>query len=86
MLAVVREALSNVSRHAQAASAEVSLAAADSSLVLLVEDDGSGPGDGSGGRGLENIAARAGRHGGRAELRPRDPRGSQLVFDVPLRR
>ena len=84
VLAVVREALANVSRHAHATTAELSLSAVDRTLVLLVIDDGVGPGDGVGGRGLHNIATRAAKHGGRAELRARNQGGSQLVFEVPI--
>ena len=84
VVAVVREALSNVSRHAHAKSVELSLTAVDGSLVLLVVDDGVGPGNGIGGRGLDNIDSRAAKHNGRAELRPRAVGGSQLVFQVPI--
>ena len=40
LLAVLREALSNVARHAQATSTRVSVRAADGEAVLQVEDDG----------------------------------------------
>src|SRR4051812_43310759 len=39
---VAQEALSNVARHARAASVEVTLDTADGRFVLLVKDDGSG--------------------------------------------
>ena len=48
VLAVLREALSNVARHAQASSAHVTLTADPKlwRLTLVVEDDGVGPGSG----------------------------------------
>lgn len=71
MLATLREALSNVARHAGAASASV-MVLAGAELVLEVEDDGagtgavggSGPGTGGAretgsGNGLANMAGRA---------------------------
>ena len=84
VVAVVREGLANVARHAQATSAEVSVTAAGGQLIVLVMDDGRGPGDALGGRGLDNIAARAKRLGGKAALRPRGLGGSELIFEVPL--
>ena len=43
LLAVLRESLSNVIRHAEASSVDVTLAAG-TELVLVVSDDGVGPG------------------------------------------
>ena len=86
VVAIVREGLANVARHAQASSAEVSVTAVDGQLVVLVLDDGRGPGTGTGtgGRGLENIVARAAKLGGNALLRARPSGGSELIFEVPL--
>ena len=50
LLATLREALSNVARHARAGRVEVELAAEDGSLHLRVTDDGVGVGGGAGGR------------------------------------
>ena len=91
---VLREALSNVARHAGASRVVVDLTAGSSEVVLRVVDDGSGPpldGDGSGatssgGRGLGNLAQRAVARGGRFALRPGpDGRGAELEWRVPLR-
>ena len=47
MLAVLREALSNAARHAEARSVQVSVTVDEAFIVLLVADDGIGmPGDG----------------------------------------
>ncbi|MEJ7707617.1 MAG: histidine kinase [Nocardioidaceae bacterium] len=57
--AVLREALSNVARHAQATRAAVELTAGPAEIILTVTDDGVGPGDGSRESGLGNVRARA---------------------------
>ncbi|PLX94127.1 MAG: hypothetical protein C0619_03435 [Desulfuromonas sp.] len=57
------EAINNVHKHSHASSFEVGLELRDSSLILSVEDNGSGfvprPDGGSNGRGLNNIRERA---------------------------
>ena len=66
LLATLREALSNVARHAQASHAEVTVIADQGRLQLLVADDGVGPpaDDAPRGNGLANMAERAERLGG----------------------
>src|SRR5262245_32064539 len=86
LLATLREALSNVGRHAHATHVEVELAVSDGDLVLRVRDDGVGP-PGPGvkrGRGLANMAARADRRGGTLDLLPGDAAGTALTWRVPL--
>lgn len=84
LLAVQREALSNVARHAHATSAEVAIVLRDGWLTLTVVDDGVGPGtcDG-GGRGMVNMKERARSLGGDVELDPRPGGGSLLTWKVP---
>ena len=56
LVAVIREALSNVVRHAGASAVEVEIKVGNSSLVLLVDDDGQGIADrGSRWSGLANL-------------------------------
>ena len=68
---LAREALSNVSRHAGAATCRVSLYMSEDGGVLEVDDDGRGfdpataPGSG---QGLRNLRERAEGLGGRAEI------------------
>jgi len=84
LLAVLRESLSNVIRHAQASSVDVTLAAG-AELVLVVSDDGVGPGNSrDAGFGLHNMEARAVSLGGSFEMRARKPRGTLVEWRVPL--
>lgn len=84
MLATLREALSNVARHAHATRVEIELVA-DQQLELRVADDGVGPAAARAtrGHGLKNMATRAARLGGRLELRARQPTGTALEWRVP---
>jgi two-component system sensor histidine kinase DevS len=65
--AVVREALSNVARHARATAASVHLGVLGDELVIDVTDDGDGWDSGlvdAAGSGLRNLRTRAQAHGG----------------------
>jgi len=88
VLAVAREALSNVARHAQAAHAEVDLETADGFLTLRIADDGIGITDGGRRSGLNNLAERAAGLGGDFTIGPGDAErgGTVLVWRVPLER
>ncbi len=82
---MLREALSNVARHAAASEVDVHLVAVGRRLTLCVEDNGIGPPDAPGaGRGLHNMQARAEHLGGTFTLTPRLPSGSRLEWSVPL--
>ena len=85
MMAVLRESLSNVLRHAQASAVEITVAAGPE-LILTVADDGIGPPTAQGtGNGLRNMATRAATLGGHWAIRPRSPRGAIVEWRVPLR-
>lgn len=85
LLATLREALSNVARHAGASGVEVDLAVSGDGVLLRVVDDGCGVPDGpvSGGSGIRNITERAVRRGGRCEVRRRVEGGTALEWWVP---
>lgn len=84
MMAVLRESLSNVLRHAQAAAVEITVAAGPE-LILTVTDDGVGPSSAQGtGNGLRNMASRAAALGGYCAIRARSPRGTVVEWRVPL--
>jgi signal transduction histidine kinase len=84
LLATMREALSNVARHAQATRVEVEVVVTDQ-VTLRVVDNGTGPAGANraGGHGLKNMEARAVQHDGRFELRAGTTEGSVLEWQVP---
>jgi signal transduction histidine kinase len=85
LVPVVREALSNVAKHADAQDVELELSVDSSWLELRISDDGRGlPEDRSGGFGLGNLRDRALSLGGDLELGSRhDGRGTLLVWRAP---
>jgi signal transduction histidine kinase len=87
LLAVVREALANVSRHARAGSVSV-VVSFGASLRVEVTDDGVGVGAGAGadGRrsGLANLSQRAASRSGTVRLAAAEPSGTRLIWEVPL--
>jgi signal transduction histidine kinase len=86
LLATLREALTNVVRHAGATRVSVSVHHTGTAVVLKVSDDGAGaPGsDVVAGNGVVNMRERAERRGGTLELRPASPHGTVLEWTVPL--
>jgi two-component system sensor histidine kinase DevS len=86
LLPTLREALSNVVKHASATHVEVSVRVTSDEVVLRVLDDGVGPSDrgAHGGRGLGNMSERARALGGQCEARSRDGGGTIVEWHVPL--
>ncbi len=85
--AVLREALSNIMRHAGARSTVVELAATSEWVRLRITDDGRGlPPELSRQSGLRNIRTRADELGGLVDLRPASPAGTVLEWSAPLAR
>jgi signal transduction histidine kinase len=86
LLATLREALSNVSRHAAATLVDVEVVVGRD-VTLRVADDGTGPpaAPTPTGKGLVNMAARARRLGGSLLLDRREPTGTLLEWRVPRR-
>jgi signal transduction histidine kinase len=83
---LAREALSNVSRHAEAATCRVSLYRDEQGTVLEVDDDGRGfdPAAVTGtGQGLGNLRERAEGLGGRAEISSIPGQGTTVRVTVP---
>jgi signal transduction histidine kinase len=87
MLATLREALSNVARHAGASHVDVVVNVDTTSLTLRVTDDGVGPPapDRPRGHGLDNMKARATRREGAFDISPAAPRGTVVEWRVPLK-
>lgn len=85
ILAVLREALSNVAKHAGASRVDVVLDVHDE-IVLRVADDGVGPGDEHvAGFGRQNMRHRAETLGGSLVVAPAGARGTVVEWRVPLR-
>jgi signal transduction histidine kinase len=83
-LATLREALSNVARHARASHVDVLVAVRGSTLQLTVEDDGVGmPADGAR-SGLVNIGGRATQLGGHLKITSAAGGGTCLLWQVPV--
>lgn len=83
LLPTLREALSNIARHANATKVRVSLFVGDE-VVLTVVDDGDGvPDEVLGGRGLANMQRRAANLGGSFQIERQDAGGSCLTWHVP---
>ena len=88
LLSVAREALSNVARHAGAASVTISLAAAAGELRLEIADDGTGfdpavtVADGH--HGMANMRRRAAALGGRLEVASGKGGGTRIILSLPL--
>jgi signal transduction histidine kinase len=87
---IVQEALTNVTRHAQARHAHIELRRRDAELVLVVEDDGRGlaPGDidKRESSGLAGIRERARIMGGMAAVDNGSDGGVRLEVRLPLER
>jgi signal transduction histidine kinase len=83
VVAVLREALTNVARHARATRVDVEVDATPDRLTVEIADDGVGIGDTERRSGLANVRERAERHGG--ELSILDQDGTRLRWTVPLR-
>jgi signal transduction histidine kinase len=88
VLATLREALTNVIRHAHATRVDMSVSVSrEGELTALVSDNGVGIGSGErpGGRGLVNMQSRAAALGGRVELETGpEGRGTTVRWTVPL--
>jgi signal transduction histidine kinase len=91
LLATLREALSNVARHAAARRVDVVVAidGADdgTELVLRVSDDGVGAKaeNRHRGQGLDDMAARASRRRGSFAIGPANPHGTVVEWRAPVK-
>ena len=81
---VVSEALTNVAKHANASSAQVSLDERNGDLRLQIGDDGVGGADPSRGSGLLGLRDRIEASGGSLTLESRRGDGTWLTVELPL--
>ncbi|ABW11406.1 GAF sensor signal transduction histidine kinase [Parafrankia sp. EAN1pec] len=84
LLAVARESLSNVARHARASRVELSVTVGQGWLCAEVTDDGVGLGDTGRRSGLRNLRSRAEELGGTFDIAPGPSGGTRLRWAVPL--
>jgi signal transduction histidine kinase len=87
LLATVREAITNIERHAGATTASVSLTVDDGMCVLRIVDNGRGIDDsivGTGGMGLVNLRRRAEALRGTMDIETPVGGGTALVWRVPV--
>ena len=85
---VVQEALTNITRHASAATASITVIVAEGRVRALVEDDGIGFETGTaltrGRLGLKGMTERADLVGGTVELSSTPGSGTTLLLELPL--
>ena len=79
---VVREAVTNVVKHAQAEGISISIRDGDGLLVAEVVDDGSGGAD-QGGSGLQGLARRVGALDGRLVIDSPSGAGTTVRAEIP---
>ena len=88
LLATIREALTNVGKHARATHASLSLVVDDTRCTMTITDDGVGiagaPTSGGGGLGLANLRRRAEKLHGTLAVDGVPGGGTQLTWTVPL--
>jgi signal transduction histidine kinase len=82
--AVLREALTNVVRHAEASRVDISIAVTPAILRIVVSDDGRGIGETARRSGIGNLEQRAIRRGGSFAVTNRKPTGTTLEWVVPV--
>ncbi|WP_280678029.1 GAF domain-containing sensor histidine kinase [Cryobacterium sp. CG_9.6] len=83
LLAVITEALSNVTRHAAATSVRISVTADHGRIRLLIVDNGQGFTQPVRSSGLDNLRQRARICGGRFEVKSEPGEGVRLSWSAP---
>ena len=86
IVAVVRESMSNIARHAHASTASVEIDLVGEQISVCVTDDGVGYQPGGRRSGTANLATRAEARGGRYDIARSDAGGSVVVWTAPLRK
>ncbi|GAB2475711.1 sensor histidine kinase [Jatrophihabitans fulvus] len=83
LLAVLRESLANVARHAAASAVDVAVRAADGQVSLTITDNGKGMGVTTHNSGTRNMAERARQRGGDCTWANVEPSGTRVHWRVP---
>jgi signal transduction histidine kinase len=84
IVAVTREALANVARHAMASRADLDVILDHSAVTVIVADDGQGIRNSLPISGLVNLRRRAEARAGHLRIEPRDGGGTRLVWTAQL--
>ena len=85
LFAVVREALTNVAKHARASAVTLHVEYREGFLSARIVDNGVGPGPTDGpGQGLVNLDGRARRLGGEFRITAGADAGTEVVWRVPI--
>ena len=84
LVAVLRELLTNVVKHARAQSVEIAVSIADHSVRLVVADDGRGIPDSAPRSGLANLAERAALRNGRCVVTSGAGGPTRIEWSVPV--
>lgn len=84
---IVQEAVSNISKHAEATAAEIRIVTEQGQVVGCIRDDGRGfnSEDAPAGRGSIHMHERAQMLGGSLEIQSAENSGTKLSFTVPIR-
>ena len=80
---VLREAVTNIARHASAGHASVAFESADGLLRMRITDNGRGGVSGRG-NGLDGMGERVGALGGRLDIASPPRGGTCVLVEVPL--
>lgn len=84
VVAVVREALANIGKHARATYVDLAVSSGSEGIMLSIVDNGSGVGEASRRSGLANLGRRAEERGGSLMISDGiDGKGTRLEWRVP---
>ena len=81
---LVAEALTNVTKYAQASTVSIRIAARDTSVLIEIADDGIGGADPATGSGLRGLADRVEALGGALEIVSPGRAGTSLAARIPM--
>ena len=84
LVAVLRELLTNVVKHAHSKTVEIEVAIVDDTVKLAVDDDGRGISGSAPRSGLANVAERAALRRGDCRIAPRAGGGTRIEWSVPV--
>lgn len=84
VLACVREALTNIAKHAQASTAVVDVVMREGEITVTVTDDGVGPAAAVRSSGTANLRSRAEKWNGSFEMAPAPARGTVVTWKAHI--